>query len=478
MNDAKKKKIEFGDFQTPFSLAETVCHRLKEIGINPKIVIEPTCGVGAFLLASYSTFVNAKQFVGYEINEEYLDVLKNSLLELNATKNVEVKQGDFFNIDWNKELLDYDGELLVVGNFPWVTNSGIGLIGGSNLPVKSNFLKHSGFDSISGKANFDISEWMLLEVLSWFEHRNGAIAMLVKTAVARKILSHAENKKANLVSSFIFKIDAKKEFNASVDACLLVMKFSKSAKESVYDYEVFDSLDSNYSHIVGHRNGFTISDLTAFNNYFYLFGSSPVKWRSGVKHDCSSVMELTRVNGSYENGLGEIVKLEDDYIYPLLKGSDVGSDKTWREKFVIVTQRKVGEDTSTIASVAPKTWKYLNANKDLLNARGSSIYLKNPKFSVFGVGDYAFYDWKIAICALYKNFKFRLVPPIEGKTVMFDDTVYYISFKTKAEAESVFSKINSREGMTFLKSLIFFDEKRPVKTSLLNVFDWTKVKDL
>ena len=45
-----------------------------------------------------------------------------------------------------------------------------------------------------------------------------------------------------------------------------------------------------------------------------LYGTSPLKWRSGVKHDCSRVMEL-RPNGDddFENGLGEVVSLESIY---------------------------------------------------------------------------------------------------------------------------------------------------------------------
>lgn len=476
MNNIKRNKIEFGDFQTPLSLAKTVCTRLKNIGLNPNVIVEPTCGVGSFILSSLETFEKSKSVVGYEIKESYLTKLVESVKTYKAENKVKVKHGDFFNIDWRKELITLEGELLVIGNFPWVTNSVIASIGGTNLPIKSNFLKYGGFDSISGKANFDISEWMLIEVMSWFENRKGAIAMLVKTTVARKILSYAQHQKTNLVSSYIIKIDAKKEFNTHVDACLLVMILDHSSENFDYDYEVFDSFDSTYSYTVGHRNGFTISNLRSFNKYLYLLGSSPKKWRSGVKHDCSIVMELTRVQDKYKNGFGEVVNLENDYIYPLLKGSDIGSNKKWREKFVIVTQHKVGEKTDIIAELAHNTWKYLNANRELLDNRGSSIYAKKPKFSVFGIGDYAFNDWKIAICAFYKNLDFRLVPPIEGKTVMFDDTVYYISFRTKEEAESVYSKITSKEGIEFLNSLIFFDEKRPIKTSLLNAFDWTKVK--
>jgi len=39
---------------------------------------------------------------------------------------------------------------------------------------------------------------MLLDVLRWFQGRSGYVAMLVKTAVARKILSHAEKQGAML----------------------------------------------------------------------------------------------------------------------------------------------------------------------------------------------------------------------------------------------------------------------------------------
>jgi hypothetical protein len=110
-----------------------------------------------------------------------------------------------------------------------------------------------------------------------------------------------------------------------------------------------------------------------------------------------------------------------------------------------------------------------------LDARGSTIYAKNPRFSIFGVGDYAFKPWRIAICGLYKNLRFRLVAPIDGQPVMFDDTVYYLSFDTEQEARQTLASIESKEGMRLLSSLIFWDEKRPIKTSILNVLDWSRL---
>src|SRR6266496_6494531 len=40
---------EHGDFQTPLSLARSVCQRLFGLGYRPEILIEPTCGKGNFV---------------------------------------------------------------------------------------------------------------------------------------------------------------------------------------------------------------------------------------------------------------------------------------------------------------------------------------------------------------------------------------------------------------------------------------------
>lgn len=471
----KKQKIEFGDFQTPDALAVSVCECLKRLGIAPEVIIEPTCGVGAFVVAAANAFHEAKSIRGYEINAAYLDELRSKLDTVEAPHRITLEQADFFATDWRKRALESENATLVIGNFPWVTSATQGAIGGDNLPEKTNFLGFNGFDAISGKANFDISEWMLLEVLRWFAGRSGDIAMLVKTAVARKVLAHAERQREPVREAFMFGIDAKKSFGAAVDACLLVIRLDVKAPSN-YDYTFYRSLADLHGRKVGHRLGLTVGDLEAFEESVFLLGKSPEKWRSGVKHDASGVMEFTRKATGYENGLGEIVDLEDEYLFPLLKGSDIGSDKKWREKFVLVTQRYVGEPTDGIREKAPKTWAYLEAHASQLDGRGSIVYEKNPRFSVFGVGDYAFRPWRIAICALYKALNFRLIGPMNGRAVMFDDTIYYLSFDSEKEALSALESIRSKSAIGLLSSLIFWDEKRPIKTSVLNVLDWSRLQ--
>jgi hypothetical protein len=475
MSDYRKHIIEFGDFQTPDNLARSVCAKLSELGVVPDMVIEPTCGIGAFVLAAAEAFPEANAIRGYEINGGYLDTLRQRLPEASNAGRIRLSQADFFATDWKPELRVVPGRILVLGNFPWVTNSAQGAIGGRNLPEKSNFQNHSGLDAITGKANFDISEWMLLEVVRWFRERAGDIAMLVKTSVARKVLAHAERQKLTLREASLYSIDAKKTFDASVDACLLVMRFAGKPEAGVYDYSVYPSLASTDSRRVGQRRGFTVNDLDAFESSSFLLGEAPQKWRSGIKHDAAPVMELSRVPQGWINGLGECVDIEPDYLFPLLKGSDIGGGKAWREKFVLVTQRYVGEPTEGIRASCPKTWAYLEAHAALLDGRGSSIYRNNPRFSIFGVGGYAFRPWRIAVCSLYKALKFRVVGPIEGKPAMFDDTVYYVSFDTETEARESLALLASEPCLRLLSSLIFWDEKRPIKAGILNAVDWSRL---
>lgn len=474
MNQENKHRIEFGDFQTPAPLAAQVCAYLQTAGLRPDVIIEPTCGVGAFVVAAAQVFTEAREVLGFEINESYLRMLREKVKNERNLLRVQLQHADFYATDWQSLIRSTPGHILILGNFPWVTNATQGAIGGTNLPEKSNFLGFNGFDAISGKANFDISEWMLLHILNALSPRGGDVAMLVKTSVARKVLAHAERQRLPVCNSFLVEIDAKKHFSASVDACLLVVRLDAGCPPS-YDYTVFRGIEDFHGRKVGHRLGLTISDLDAFESHSHLVGKSPQKWRSGIKHDASAVMEFTRCANGYENGLGEISQLEDTYLFPLLKGSDIGSNKGWRGKFVLVTQRAVGANTRPIKELAPKTWAYLEAHAEQLDSRASTIYAKNPRFSIFGVGDYAFKPWRIAICSLYKTLRFRLVAPIEGRPVMFDDTVYYLSFAAEQEARHTLSMLETEEIMGLLKSLIFWDEKRPIKTSILNMLDWSKL---
>lgn len=469
----RRSKIEFGDFQTPLELAKAVCQKLEGLGVSPDVIIEPTCGIGAFVEASVHQFPHAKKIISVEVNQTYLDEIQKRKSTFPASERVTLKQGNFFDFDWKGLLKENEGSILVIGNFPWVTNSQQGMIGGSNLPAKLNFQNRHGFDAMTGKSNFDISEWMLIQAGDWLQSRNGYLAMLCKTAVARKFINHLHANRKGLFRSAIYGIDAKKHFSAAVEACLLFCEFDGVSHN--YDYHIYESLETANHQRVGHRKGMTIRDLDTFERLGNLFGNSALKWRSGIKHDCSEVMELKGQDGFLVNGLGEKVDIESAYVYPLLKGSDVANNRvSATNRYVIVTQKIVGEPTSTIKHLAPKTWKYLESHAELLDNRKSRIYRDNPRFSIFGVGPYTFSPYKIAICGLYKKLDFRIVREMDDKPVVFDDTVYFLSFDTEEEARKVLYTLSSQSVRDFFLSMIFWDEKRPIKTSILNSLNLQK----
>ena len=215
MSVKAKTKVEFGDFQTPDLLSRKVCELLRSLEVSPKSIIEPTCGKGSFIRASVDAFPECKTILGFEINPDYVQAAS-------AVEKALVSCEDFFDKDWSTTLDGLPEPILVIGNPPWVTNSTVGTLSGTNLPSKSNFQRFNGFDAITGKSNFDISEWMLLHFLEWLSGRSAVLAMLCKTVVARKVLRHSWSNCLQMKKSAIYLIDATEHFGASVDACLLV----------------------------------------------------------------------------------------------------------------------------------------------------------------------------------------------------------------------------------------------------------------
>lgn len=461
-------KWQYGDFQTPSELAEKATRKLAQShGISPDFVVEPSCGVGAFVLSASKVFVNSK-ILGVDVNPEYIGTLMSKLSEEGGSESVNAIEGDFFTLDWQSVLPPKNSRLLVLGNPPWVTASELGALNSKNLPEKSNFQNARGIEAITGSSNFDISEWMILRYLDWIQGspaHSSHIAVLCKTSVARKIFRHA-SQSGSKYEAHIYPIDAKKYFGAAVDACLFVISQSHD-ESSCSVYYSMESEEVLYS--IGVRGGKMVRDLKAHDRWAHLGGMDATYiWRSGVKHDCSKIMELSVKNNSLENGLGVNVEIEDRYLFPLFKSSDVANGRTASaRKYVLIPQRFVGEDTKDIEMLAPKTWDYLVSNAEKLDNRASSVYRGKPRFSVFGVGNYTFGKWKVAISGLYKKLHFELVAPYNGRPSAFDDTVYFVSMESREEAELIYQLLTSSPATKFLESFIFWDEKRPITAKIL-----------
>jgi hypothetical protein len=251
-----------------------------------------------------------------------------------------------------------------------------------------------------------------------------------------------------------------------MDACLLV---ASTGEAGLAEASVFESLFARRAATTfGLAGPDLVFDIRTYRRLKHLEGLCPYQWRSGVKHDCASVMELRRNNSrGLENKLGERVNIEPDYLFPLLKCSDLANGRLEPERFVLATQRRVGEDSASIAKIALRTWGYLNSHRRLFEARKSSIYSNRVPFALFGIGDYAFAQWKVAVSGLHRAPRFALIGPVDDKPVLSDDTCYFLPFEDETEARVVAEILNSDECSEFLAALTFTDSKRPITVELL-----------
>jgi hypothetical protein len=465
---------EWGDFQTPPDLAMRVCEYLAQTGVAPNVIVEPTFGVGSFISSSLRAFPQVELVYGVEIQSKHfwhhkIALLIKALLLGRARAEIELHCDDVFEHKFSPGVLNAPS-VLVIGNPPWVTNAELGVLKSSNLPAKQNLKSLNGIDAITGKSNFDLGEFIILRMLDLFSNGNNTLAMLCKNSVIKNLVEFLPTKNYRVANTRALKFDAKREFNVSVEASLLVLELGRA--NSRYTCAVASLAEPHtIEKSFGWTNGKFVSNVDAYAANARLDGKSPFEWRQGVKHDCSAVMELEPRNAHWVNKDDETVGVEEQYVYWLLKGSDLrGFVAASPRRKIIVTQRKPGEDTSVFAQSAPRLWKYLQAHKNYFDARKSSIYRGKPPFSIFGIGDYSFKLFKVAISGLYKEPIFSLVLPIQGRPVMLDDTCYLLGFDTYKDALLTTSLLNSPAVKNFLQSIVFTDAKRPyTKDALMRI---------
>lgn len=474
----QEARNEYGDWQTSFEFACLVCRYLKHQGVNPQIIIEPTCGKGNFIKAAIVTFDNLEEIYGVEIYKPYLDELKVYTDTLNHVA-VHLFNHDVFTFNFNDIKYQIQGKnILILGNPPWVTNSELSKNNSENIPMKYNYRDARGIEAITGKGNFDIAESICNLLIENFTQREGDtyMALLVKNSVIKNIIEHQHPWGYRISSINQLSFDAKKEFDVSVSASLFSCKVGDGKDDYCSCYDIYTK---NQLHSYGWVKDSFVSDIEHYNETSQIDGKSQIVWRSGIKHDCSKVMELTLKDDGFYNGLGETVIIEDNSVYPFIKSSDIGNGFSGKvRKYLVLPHLNLTEPSATMKQRLPIAYAYLERHGALLDGRKSSIYKKKPRFAVFGLGDYSFKPYKVVISALYKSLKFSLLTPIDNKVVMLDDTCYMLGFDNLAYAKITHSILNSPLVQQFISTISFADAKRIVSTELLMRIDLLKALEL
>jgi hypothetical protein len=466
------RRRDLGDFQTPPDLARDVLATLGPIGRRWARVLEPTCGTGAFLRAALEHHPPPRELVGIEVDPDYCEAARV------ASPGALVLHRNLFDLDLRTDLPWIgEGPLLVVGNPPWVTSAALGRLGSENQAPRRNVRSLAGVAARTGASNFDLGEAIWLKLIDELADEQPTIALLCKTTVARAVLDHVRRRGLAIARASLREIDAAGWFGVSVSACLFRMTLGSSRRS--IRVPVYAALDGRSPRsVLEFRGGTLVADARALEPFAFALGESPVVWRQGVKHDAAPVMELTAAapGEPHRNGLGEEVDVEPEFLYPLHKGSDLTRPRTERPcRWVILTQRRLGEPTEDLEPRAPRLWAYLNRHAGRFAARRSSIYRCQPLFAVFGIGPYSFSPWKVAVSGLHRPARFQAVGPVGGRPVLLDDTCYLLACDSAAEAAVLTALCRDPAVPGLIATLGFPGAKRPVTKGLLQRLDLSAI---
>ena len=466
-----KLKKELGDFQTPLDLALAATGVLLAAGNRPARLLEPTCGKGSFLRAAAEQLGSPLEMVGIEIQPRYVEEARATLREHPpAGIDWQVRTGDIFSYDLGALPWRTSGPLLVLGNPPWITLAELGAMDSRHVPQRSNVRSVRGIDALTGDSNFDVAEYIWMRLLTELREQSPTVAMLCKTSVARRVLLLARRLRLPVAESTLWRFNAQRSFGVAADAGLFMIRLDGAGGR--YDSRVYESFTARTPvTTMGIVDGGLVADVVAHRRSRSFDGRSPIEWRQGIKHDASKILELKRSeSGRWRNGLAEPVEVETDWSFPLTKGSDIYQGREPSRR-VIVTQRSLGENPRVLHKMAPKLWRYLRHHEDHFARRKSSVYRSRPEFSMFGIGPYTFSPWKVAVCSLWKKPRFRVLPPIDGRPVLCDDTSYFLPCANAEQAAIVAATLRSEPARNLLRSLVFVDAKRVVTKKLLQRID-------
>lgn len=463
-------KISLGDFQTPERVADAACAALQRKGIHPQVLVEPSCGEGHLVAAALKHFPTIREAYCIDIQPGHEPAFWRNVSPWSKQAHVEFVVADAFEHAF--PVHEFTGhDVLILGNPPWVTNSRQSRLGSSNVPRKSNIKHVRGIEAMTGKGTFDIAEALATRVARDLAGPSTWMGIICKTSVVKNLVRDAALLGLRLSGMEMHAFDAKKEFGVSVAGAFFI---ARSGAGEEMECTVHDLIEQSprYPPFGWHAGKF-VSDIPSYKAVAHLDGKSPCTWRQGIKHDAARVMLLhDSGNGMFVNGNGETVSLEPDVLFPFIKGSRLRGDLvTASDTFAIMTQTCLADDTAGLESRAPGAWRYLVDHAPALDGRKSAIYKNRPRFCLFGVGDYAFKPFKVAIASFYKQPRFSLISPIHGKPAMLDDTCYYVSFDDLPQATCMLAALGSPLARAFLAAISFRDGKRIYSKEILSRLD-------
>jgi hypothetical protein len=172
--------------------------------------------------------------------------------------------------------------------------------------------------------------------------------------------------------------------------------------------------------------------------------------RHGVKDDAKAVFSIDR---------DQCGDLEHDHLYPYLRSKHIVKYGLFGHDIHLVPLRKANADNETaLQSDCPRTYAYLQANRDRLDNRSSTWLTQGTFYNMFGLGEYTWSAYKVVWCRLGFKPHFAVVSTrtdtdLGEKPVIPGDHCMFIATNDRYEAHFLCGLLNAAPYQQSLKEI-------------------------
>ena len=146
-------------------------------------------------------------------------------------------------------------------------------------------------------------------------------------------------------------------------------------------------------------------------------------------------------------------QIEEAMVYPLLKPKSIQKWGIADYHYIVIPQMKAGENNLSELKIGfPKTYGYLSKFREELLGRKSKWFKggDKPFYSLFGIGDYTFENFKVVWCCMSYKPHFSVVSSVtdqylSNKKFIPDNTIGYLSFDNEDEAHYACAILNATQ---------------------------------
>ena len=490
---------DLGEFFTPDWLAGKTMAMAGFTGESGKIVFDPGCGAGIFLLIAAAKKLEKPaplndllaSVIGCDLNPlSVLAARLNLLLLLAKNFALPLPEVEFpiFHYDavfqtplGNSTAVSFRQRLsngcdYLVGNPPWISWNCLPPAYRKRLE-KDLLAEYVLFDfhgqsARLGHGNDDYLATFTLVAVHRYLRQHGLCSFIIKqpllTNVSGKTFRHfsirhiAETIPLRVVKAVDLR--ALDPFGIANETAILVLEKGEKTSYPV-EYEIWSRNNGQVETKAERAQPVHASDLTSpwvilSENWAatkFMEGHNPYEIRHGLKHDAADILIVDVVEKFHHylrikrrsNVAAEIYEIEPDWVYPFLQPRQLQRWGISGYGYFVLPQRQAGEDNETeLAAHFPLTHAFLKKFESHFFARRSKVFLNRPFYGLFGLGKYTVAPYKVCWVGLGFRSEFAVVETLEDsflgrKTAIPDGTIYFVPFAGRDEAHFVCALLNA-----------------------------------